>query len=168
MNRPLALSALLATAFLAGALPAWPQALSFKSLQQDSSLPVQVNSDSLSVDQASGVAVFEGNVVIVQGEMTVKAAKARVQNAPEGGIDKIFLTGGVTFASPTEAAEAEEAVYTVPMGEVVMTGKVLLTQGQTTIAGDKLVYDLNKGTGQMQGRVQTTFVPGTSKSGGTP
>lgn len=166
MKRTFALLIPLLAALLAFAAPAVAQEIKFKSLQQDSSLPVNVASDSLSVDQSSGLAVFDGNVVVTQGAMTIKSAKARVQNNADGsGIEKLFFTGGVTFASETEAAEASEAVYTVASGEVVMTGNVLLTQGPTTIAGQKLVYDLQKGTGTMQGRVQTSFVP---KSGETP
>lgn len=166
MKRPFALTAALLAAMLAIAPAAMAQEIRFKSLQQDSSLPVNVASDSLSIDQSSGLAVFDGNVVVTQGTMTIKSAKARVQNKSDGsGIEKLFFTGGVTFASETEAAEAKEAVYTVASGEVVMTGDVLLTQGPTTIAGQTLVYDLQKGTGTMQGRVQTSFVP---KSGETP
>lgn len=154
-----------------GGMPAIGQEVQFTALRQDSSLPVQVNADTLTVDQSANSAVFDGNVVATQGEMVIKAAMARVQNTPDNsGIDKIFFTGRVSIASPTEAAEADEAVYTVATGEVVMTGNVLLTQGQTVIAGQKMIYDLNKGTGKMQGRVQTTFVPGsgTKKTGTAP
>ena len=162
MKRPIALIAIC----VALALPAAAQQIEFRSLQQDSSLPVEVAADSLSVDQSSGLAVFDGNVIVTQGAMTIKAGNARVENRADGsGIERLFFTGRVTFASDTEAAEADEAVYTVAEGQVVMTGDVLLTQGQTTIAGQKLVYDLQKGTGQMQGRVQTSFVP---KSGAAP
>lgn len=166
MKRIFALTIPLLAALLGIASPAMAQEIKFKSLQQDSSLPVNVASDSLSVDQTSGLALFDGNVIVTQGAMTIQSAKARVQNSADGsGIEKLFFDGGVTFASETEAAEANEAVYTIASGEVVMTGDVLLTQGPTTIAGQKLVYDLQKGTGVMQGRVQTTFVP---KSGEAP
>jgi lipopolysaccharide export system protein LptA len=37
---------------------------------------------------------------------------------------------------------------------------VLLTQGTTTISGERLVYNLDAGTGTMDGRVQTVFTPG--------
>lgn len=153
-------------ALIALAIPASAQQIEFKGLQQDSSLPVNVASDKLSVDQSSGQATFDGNVVVTQGGMTIKAANARVENNPDGsGIAKLYFSGRVSFATATEAAEADDAVYTVASGEVVMTGDVLLTQGATTIAGQKLVYDLNAGTGQMEGRVQTSFVP---KSGTAP
>lgn len=140
------------------------QQIQFKGLQQDSSLPVEVAADQLSVDQGTGLAVFDGNVVVTQGAMTIKAANARVEYAQDGkGIAKLYFSGRVTFAGGTEAAQADDAVYTVATGEVVLTGDVLLTQGKTTIAGQKMVYDLQKGTGQMQGRVQTTFTPESAK-----
>ncbi len=71
--------------------------------------------------------------------------------------------GGVTLTSPTEAAEGREAVYTVTSGEVVMTGDVLLTQGGSTIAGQKLIVDLDTGTGRMDGRVKTVIDPKATK-----
>jgi lipopolysaccharide export system protein LptA len=64
------------------------------------------------------------------------------------------------MANATDAAESKEAVYTIGSGNLVMTGDVLLTQGKSAIAGQKLVIDLKAGTGTMQGRVSTTFVPG--------
>jgi lipopolysaccharide export system protein LptA len=42
----------------------------------------------------------------------------------------------------------------------VLTGDVMLTQGRSAMAGQKLVINLKDGTGVMEGRVQTTFVPG--------
>lgn len=135
--------------------------INLTGLQQDTSLPVEVTADSLSVDQGSGLATFSGNVQAKQGDMTISAATARIEYLPGGqGISKVFFDGRVLFASPTDAAEADAAVYTIASGEVVMTGDVLLTQGQTTISGNRLTYDLDAGTGTMEGRVQTVFVPG--------
>lgn len=135
--------------------------INLTGLQQDTSLPVEVTADSLSVDQGTGQATFAGNVVVKQGEMTISAGTARIEYLPDGkGIAKVLLDGRVMFASPTDAAEADAAAYTIASGEVVMTGNVLLTQGQTTISGNKLVYNLDAGTGSMEGRVQTVFVPG--------
>jgi len=136
-------------------------AINLTGLQQDTSLPVEVTADSLSVDQATGLATFEGNVVVVQGEMRISAGSARIEYLPDGkGIAKVLFAGRVLFSSPTDAAEADAAEYTIASGEVVMTGDVLLTQGQTTISGNRLVYNLDAGTGSMEGRVQTTFLPG--------
>ena len=136
-------------------------AIDLKGLRQDTSLPVEVAAERLAVDQANGQATFTGNVKVTQGEMTITAGEARVDYTADGkGIDKVFLSGRVTFASPSDSAQANEAVYAIATGEVVLTGDVLLTQGATTISGGRLVYDLDAGTGAMDGRVQTVFTPG--------
>lgn len=140
-------------------------AVGFGGLRQDTGAPVEVTADALSVDQATGRAVFDGNVLAVQGAMRLAASRIEVEYADGGGgIRRLHATGGVTLVTAAEAAESREAVYEVASGALVMTGAVLLTQGQATIAGERLVADLRAGTGQMDGRVKTVFQPG-SKSG---
>lgn len=128
-------------------------------MQQDTSLPVEVTSEELSVDQSTGVAIFTGNVVVTQGEMKLAAPRLSVEysQGEEGRIERAHATGGVTLVNASEAAEADEAVYTVGTGSVLMTGDVLLTQGRTTLAGDRLTIDLDTGSGQMRGGVRTVF-----------
>lgn len=148
-------------AVLASPLAAQQADIRFGGLQQDTSLPVEVTSDSLSVDQATGAAVFTGNVMAKQGEMRLTAGAIRVEYTADGdGIDRLIATDGVTLVSPTDAAEAREAVYTIASGTVVMTGDVLLTQGRAAISGEKLSVNLKDGTGTMTGRVRTVFTPG--------
>jgi lipopolysaccharide export system protein LptA len=139
--------------------------VAFGGLKQDTSLPVEISADSLSVNQTDGTAVFSGNVIVGQGEMRLSAGEIRVAYGDDGKtIETLFATGGVTIANATDAAEAREAVYEVATGAVVMTGDVLLTQGQNAITGQKLRLDLKSGTGVMEGRVTTTFVPGQEGS----
>lgn len=158
----------LRTLILVGALGLSTAALAqgatvaFGGLKQDPTLPVEIGADQLAVNQADGTATFTGNVMVAQGEMRLSAGSVRVEYA-EGGksIARLHATGGVTFASNTDAAEAREAVYTIDTGIVEMSGEVLLTQGQSAISGQKLTIDLKAGTGVMEGRVQTVFVPGS-------
>ena len=122
----------------------------------DPSAPVEVTSDSLSVDQATGAAVFTGNVTIGQGDLRVQAGEVEVRyDEATGGIARLLATGGVTLATPSEAAEAREADYDLGSGTLTMTGEVLLTQGPSAISGDRLVVDLNAGTARMEGNVRT-------------
>ncbi|MDO8884342.1 lipopolysaccharide transport periplasmic protein LptA [Pseudotabrizicola sp.] len=155
------LRALCLAAVLASPVAAQQADIRFGGLQQDTSLPVEVTSDTLSVDQASGAAVFTGNVLAKQGEMRLAAETIRVEYTSDGdGIDRLIASGGVTLVSPTDAAEAAEAVYTIASGNVVMTGNVLLTQGRAAISGETLTVNLKDGTGTMTGRVKTIFTPG--------
>jgi len=113
------------------------------------------------VNQADGSAVFAGDVLVTQGEMRMQAGEIRVEYDATGkGIARLFASGGVIVVNATDAAEAAQAVYTIASGEVVMTGGVLLTQGQAAIKGDRLVINLQTGTGRMEGGVTTTFTPG--------
>lgn len=139
--------------------------VAFGGLKHDSSLPVEITADELTVDQADGTAVFIGNVVAGQGEMRLSAARVKVEYAtqdgePTGRIDRLLATGGVTLVNGPEAAEAQEAVYAVTGSEIIMTGDVVLTQGANALAGEKLIVDLNTGKGRMVGRVRTIFQTG--------
>lgn len=161
-----ALRALMLTAvFLGPGAPLAAQTeISLTGLRQDTTLPVEATADTLSVNQTDGQATFTGNVNVKQGDMTITASEARLEYTPDGkGIDRIFFFGRVLFVSPTDAAEADEAVYTIATGEVILTGDVLLTQGGNTMSGARLVYNLDQGTGTMEGGVQTVFFPGRAK-----
>lgn len=130
----------------------------------DTSAPVEVTADSLSVDQGSGQAVFQGNVLVKQGQMRMTAAQITVEYEEGGkGIKTLHATGKVVLVNATDAAQSDTATYTIASGEVLMQGNVLLTQGQATISGEKMLVDLKSGTGNMQGRVTTTFTPGVKK-----
>ena len=156
--------------WLIGLAPAAVQAqagatVAFGSMKGDPTQPVEVTADQLQVNQASGTAIFSGSVIVVQGTMRLTAPQVQVDYAADGKkIARLHATGGVTLANGGEAAEAQDAVYTIDSGQVVMTGDVLLTQGTSALSGKVLTVDLVTGTGVMEGRVQTVFVPG----GATP
>jgi lipopolysaccharide export system protein LptA len=148
-------------ALLSAAAVAQEAKIAFGDLDQDTSLPVQVQAEEFAVDNADGTAVFTGNVVVVQGDMKLAAAEVTVKyGTDQKEIDQLIASGGVTITNLGDAAEAKEAVYTIESGVIVLTGDVLLTQGPSVMAGQKLTINLKDGTGVMAGGVTTTFVPG--------
>ena len=137
--------------------------LTFGTITQDTTAPVEVTSDELSVDQETGRAVFVGNVIVGQGELRLAAQKVTVIYREESaGIERMIATGNVTLVSGLDAAEAERADYTIDSGEIIMTGNVLLTQGLSAIASDKMVIYLKDGTANMTGRVKTILQTGNN------
>ncbi len=98
------------------------------------------------------------------GAATDAPAPAAVQTAasPTGKVRRMVAIGNVTLANGAEAAEAQQATYEVAAGTIEMQGDVLLTQGQNALSSETLSIDLNKGTGQLEGRVKTIFVPGSA------
>ncbi len=144
------------------AAPAFAQTnINLGGIRADSSAPVEVAADSLTVDQDTGTAVFSGNVVIGQGDLRLSASSVRViYDEATGDITKLNASGGVTFMTATEAAEAQTAVYDLTSGTIVLTGDVLLTQGASALSANQMTVNVNTGTAQMSGRVRTVFQQG--------
>lgn len=140
--------------------------LAFGGVGFDNSAPIEVSADNLSVDQNDGAAIFEGNVIVAQGDLRLAAEFIRVEYATDEdgnttpSIGQVRASGGVTYVNGDDAAEAADALYTVETGDLVLSGDVLLTQGPNAISGDRLVVDLDAGTGRMEGRVRTVFQTG--------
>jgi lipopolysaccharide export system protein LptA len=135
--------------------------VAFGTVQQDTSLPVEVSADSLSVSQNDGSALFTGNVIIGQGEMRLSAPRVLVfYTENQSGVERLEATGGVTLVNGDQAAEADTAEYEVNRGTIRMVGNVLLTQGANTLVSDSMDVDLEAGTALMNGRVRTVFQSG--------
>jgi lipopolysaccharide export system protein LptA len=148
---------------LAFASASWAQGteVAFGTVQQDTSLPVEVSAESLSVSQNDGTALFTGNVIIGQGEMRLSAPRVLVfYTQDQTGVERLEATGGVTLVNGDQAAEADRADYRVNVGTIRMMGNVLLTQGANTLVSDEMDVDLEAGTARMNGRVRTVFQSG--------
>lgn len=141
------------------ASPAMSQTdIALRGLAADPDAPIEITADGLTVDQDSRSAVFAGNVVIGQGELRIAAGRVEVIYSDEtGDIARLNASGGVTFATPNEAAEAADAVYDLGTGLLTLTGDVLLTQGSSALSADRMIVNLVEGTAQMDGRVRTVF-----------
>ena len=135
--------------------------VAFGASRQDSSGPVEVTADTLSVNQSDGTALYTGNVVIGQGDMRLAAPRVLVVFSEDNSkINRLEATGGVTLVSGEDAAEAERADYNIEDGVIEMSGSVLLTQGASAITSERMLVDLDAGTAQMSGRVKTILQNG--------
>ncbi len=168
------LSALILAASAGWAAAQQGASVPFGGFEHDNTLPVEITSDALELDQEAGTAIFTGAVKVGQGLLRMAADRLEVFYAADatgtGAIERMLASGSVTLSNGTEAAEAARASYVVATGIVEMDGDVLLTQGQNALASEKLRIDLIAGTGVLEGRVQTIFVPGqadTAAAGGT-
>ncbi|MEL6519514.1 MAG: LptA/OstA family protein [Pseudomonadota bacterium] len=141
--------------------------VAFGGLQHDSSLPIEMAAESLSIDQENGAAVFTGNVRIGQGDMRLSANVVDVNysngDAGSGQIERLHAKGDVIFVSGEEVAEAQEAIYTIGDGKLTMTGDVVLTQGRNAMSGGRLDINLDDGTGVMTGNVSVIFQSGSNE-----
>lgn len=141
-------------------------AVAFGSVKADPSLPVEVTSDALSVNQTDGSAEFVGNVLIIQGVMRLSADKVLVayktDDAGKRSIDQLEALGDVLLVSGPDAAEAQRAKYDIDRGTITMSGNVLLNQSAGTLTSQQMVVNLTTGTASMSGRVKTILNPSSS------
>lgn len=133
--------------------------IGFGGVSYDDRQPVEVTSDALTIDQATGEAVFSGNVIVVQGDLRLAAGQVRViyTSGDERDVDEVVATGGVLVTRGADAAEGREAVFEVATALLTISGDVLVTQGPTAIAGDRMVVNMRTGSGSVDGRVRTVL-----------
>lgn len=121
---------------------------------------LEINSDSLEVDQETGISTFAGNVVVSQGDMRLTAQSLRIEYGSSGEgarqrIHRLVAEGGVTMVTEAEAIEARSAIYSLTDQTLEMAGDVVMVQGANVLAGERFFADLRAGTGRMSGRVRT-------------
>ncbi len=158
-----------------------PNAL--QGFAQNRDEPVRINADKLEVRDKDKVAVFSGNVVVQQGDTTLRtkdllvhydgdAAKPTTEGAPleSGQIRKLEATGGVVVRTKDQTASGETGVFEMKTNTVTMDGTpVVLTQGPNVIRGRKLVVNLITGVSSFQGgRVESLIIPGSLKDQDKP
>ncbi|MEQ8268546.1 MAG: lipopolysaccharide transport periplasmic protein LptA [Parvibaculum sp.] len=118
--------------------------------------PIEVEADSLEVEDAKQTATFIGNVRVVQGDIRMKSDRLTVFYAQKNGggsrIDKIAATGNVLVSSPdSQSASGEWANYLVTTRQIEMGNAVVLRQGENVIRGSRLFVDLNSGKARVVG-----------------
>jgi lipopolysaccharide export system protein LptA len=162
---------------LLSAIPALAAAPS-PAPKHDPNAPINVSADKFLADSNSKTGTWTGNVIVVQGDMRMRANSVRLnvvgkQNKP----DKIFATGNVVVDSPNSGTvTGDNGVYDVVARTVTMTGKVVLTKQKDVMRGAQLTVNLDtgqatlgggaktQGTSTGTGRVQGIFTPPPSNA----
>ncbi len=141
--------------------------------RHDSDAPINVSADQFLADLNAKSGTYSGNVVVTQGDIRMHADTVRV-SVVDGKPDKITATGAVVVDSPASGtATGDSGVYNVADRVVVLSGKVVLTQGKSVMRGTQLSVNLVTGQaklgaagakpgtpgGNTGGRVQGIFTP---------
>ncbi|HEY4274582.1 MAG TPA: lipopolysaccharide transport periplasmic protein LptA [Rhizomicrobium sp.] len=145
--------------------------------KHDANAPINVSADKFLADSNAKTGTWTGNVLVVQGDMRMRANSVRVSvvgkdNKP----DKIFADGNVVVDSPKSGTvTGDKGVYDVPARNVTMTGKVVLTREKDVMRGSQLTVNLETGVATLGGggkapgaanggRVQGVFTPPQSST----
>jgi len=130
----------------------------------NSNQPINVNSDTFEGDLATKIGTYIGNVIVIQGDMRMRADRVKV-NVAQGKPTRIEATGKVVVNSKSGIATGDDGIYELASHTITMTGHVVLTKEKDVMRGTKLVMDMNTNLAHLyaQGmpgnRVQGLFIP---------
>jgi len=169
----------LAAAASAQPMSAPPNALQGFSVNRDK--PVQITSKTLEVRDKEKRATFIGDVIVVQGDTTMKSKTLDVfydqdgstgAKAPPGAmpdqqqIRRLEAKGGVVVTQKEETATGDLGIFDTPSNTVTLIGNVVITKGPQVIRGEKLTVDLTTSESRVDGGakgVQALFLPNQSR-----
>lgn len=149
---------LLTTAALALALAALPTIGDAQSFQAGQ--PIMWGADQVAVTPTS--LALRGRAELTQGDSRIRADRVDGTIA-NGDLSRVEATGNVYFVTPEQTIRGDRAVYTPANDTIVLTGDVILTQGENVMTGGRLTYNTRTEAAQMDGggsgRVQGVFHP---------
>jgi lipopolysaccharide transport protein LptA len=155
----------------------WQGGTQAMPMRADPDVPTDIEADQLDVDDKAKAAVFRGNVLVTQGDYTMRAAELTATYIGDSGIGLGWQTaeGSAKQAVKLEHIRArntvfitskdgqtgrgESAEFDVKTNIVTLVGNVVLTEGGNTATGPRAVMDLNTGKSQI--------VPDTADSTGS-
>lgn len=146
---------------------------SYQSLGVNSDQPIQFDAEQLEVRQDEQTAIFTGHVIVQQGATVLKTDRLIVhyQGSPAGGeaqqVQRLDATGHVLVTSGNQTASGNTATFDTTANTIVLSGDVVLSQGENVIRGTRLTIDVKTNQAKMEGgRVQMLISPKSLKSNG--
>lgn len=146
--------------------------------ESDRNQPMDIESDHQEGTlDGNSINTLSGNVVIKQGTLDIRAAKADIHQAG-GEVVRAILTGSQAVlkqqmddGSPM-TAKADRIDYNMSTDVVVLTGNYTVTTPRGSTSGQRLTYDLKSGRlesgGQGSGRVKMTIQPKSTRATPAP
>ncbi|MES9862735.1 MAG: lipopolysaccharide transport periplasmic protein LptA [Candidatus Thiodiazotropha sp. LLP2] len=143
------------------------------ALESDRDQPMQLEADSLAIDESTGVSLYEGNVKITQGSMKLWAERLWVHRR-QGKTERIISEGSPTrFSQLPEVdgvevqGQARRMEIHLDRDEMLLIDNALLEQGGNSFRNDRIVY--NRANAQVKAgssaqgkeRVQVVIEPQT-------
>lgn len=181
-NRSLVAAVSAAALFILGGLAAAQQGQPGRmtGITMSGDQPIQIESDRLEVRDNENMAIFTGNVSVVQGETLMRSGRMIVHYADnEGGdtsatgsgdIERLEVDGGVYVRSEGQVATGDRGTFDMRTEVLVLEGdEVVLTEGDNVVVGCQLTVQMATGlatldgcdNGSGRGRVKMLLQPGS-------
>lgn len=122
------------------------------ALSGDREQPMTLEADSVSIDESTGVSLYEGNVVVAQGSLRLWADRLWIHRR-DGRTEKLISEGAPTrFRQLTDDRQevrgrALRAEFYVDRDQLLLFDEAVLEQGADQFRSDRIVY--NRATSQV-------------------
>ena len=122
------------------------------ALSEDADQPIEIEAESVMVDETTGFNEFIGDAEVKQGSLVMTAEIIQVQTNADG-VESMIAKG--TIEKPAKYIQSQEnqarlieatanlITYNVNEGMIFLVGNAQLVQGFDSFSGDSLNYDIN-------------------------
>lgn len=116
------------------------------ALKTDATKPLQIEANTLNVDQKNMTSVFTGDVVITQGSLVAKSNMA-VASQDKDGFRYVVLTGApVTFKQLNDDGEwitgqGNKFDYNTKNNLAILTGRAMVKKKDNFVSGNQITYN---------------------------
>jgi lipopolysaccharide export system protein LptA len=122
------------------------------ALPEDKKQPIEIEAQSVVVDETTGFNEFSGNVEVRQGSLLLLAELIQVQTNNE---EVVSMIAKGSLEKPAKYIQSQEnqarfieatatiITYDVNSGMIFLVGNAHLVQGFDSFSGDTLTYDIN-------------------------
>ncbi|WP_461574007.1 lipopolysaccharide transport periplasmic protein LptA [Thiobacillus sp.] len=115
----------------------------------DRDKPVNLEADTVTLDDVRKISVYQGNVILSQGTLMLRADHVQVTQT-ESGLDKISATGRpVAFRQKVDGRDefiegyASRIEYDSVNGQLELIGQAQLRRGSDELRGAQISYNAN-------------------------
>jgi lipopolysaccharide export system protein LptA len=152
----------LTIAAAATALLALPTLGGAQTPVNSSDQPISFSADG--GEYVGNAVTLRGRAELIQGENRLRADTVTGLN--QTGESRIEASGNVYFVTPEQTIRGDNAIYTTADDMILVTGEVILTQGQNVLTGSRLTYNVRTQSARIeaggQGRIRGVFYPASS------
>lgn len=112
--------------------------------------PVKVTADEFVISEGENLATFTGNVVVVQGTLTVRAQKLIVHYGAKGAsdIETLEALGKVHIKTPEQDVTGDKGIYDPKTRVMRVVGNVRATSATGTVTAPELLVNFATNTTQ--------------------
>jgi lipopolysaccharide export system protein LptA len=127
----------------------------------DRDKPIELEADSVTVNDAKKISTYSGNVILTQGTLIIHAAKLIVREDKEGFQHSTSTGNPTTFKQKREGkneymeGSAQRIEYDGRMDKVQLYTKAWVKRGEDIVHGDYISYDANAEYAEVLGGTKT-------------